>query len=99
MEWALSLPVCFLPFCTCRSIESILTIATDDYINTATNQKSKPLNIVIKIASANGRPAVKLSDNMGKNTGDKSTVLEVKKTLGYVEQEWEAGDEANRWSK
>ncbi|PKY00592.1 nicotinate phosphoribosyltransferase [Aspergillus campestris IBT 28561] len=75
------------------------TFFTNDYINTATNEKSKPLNIVIKIASANGRSAVKLSDNLGKNTGDKSTVLEVKKTLGYVEQEWEAGDEGNRWSR
>ena len=56
------------------------------------------MNIVIKVASANGRPAVKLSDNMGKNTGDKDTVQDVKKRLGYVEHRWEEGDESNRWS-
>lgn len=71
----------------------------DDYINTTTQEKSKPLNIVIKIASANGRPAVKLSDNMGKNTGDQEKVQEVKKKLGYVEQEWKDGDERNRWTQ
>ncbi|KAL4869701.1 hypothetical protein BDV12DRAFT_167507 [Aspergillus spectabilis] len=73
------------------------TFFTNDYINTSTNEKSKPLNIVIKISSANGRPAVKLSDNMGKNTGDKETVQAVKKRLGYVEHEWGEGDESNRW--
>jgi nicotinate phosphoribosyltransferase len=71
----------------------------DDYLNTTTQEKSKPLNIVIKIATANGRPAVKLSDNLGKNTGDHEKVLEVKKTLGYVEQDWKDGDERNRWTQ
>jgi nicotinate phosphoribosyltransferase len=73
-------------------------LSLDDYINTTTQEKSKPLNIVIKIATANGRPAVKLSDNLGKNTGDHEKVLEVKKTLGYVEQDWKDGDERNRWT-
>lgn len=69
----------------------------DDFTNKSNGQKSKPLNIVIKIATANGRPAVKLSDNMGKNTGDSAKVQEVKKKLGYIEQAWAEGDEANRW--
>lgn len=69
----------------------------DDFTNKSKGEKSKPLNIVIKIASANGRPAIKLSDNMGKNTGDKATVQEVKRRLGYVEHQWEEGDESNRW--
>lgn len=58
-----------------------------------------PLNIVIKISSAGGRPAVKLSDNMGKNTGDSATVSEVKRRLGYVERKWENGDESSRWGR
>lgn len=74
-------------------------ILTDDFTNKSDGQKSKPLNIVIKIATANGRPAVKLSDNMGKNTGDKETVQSVKKKLGYIEHQWEEGDESNRWAR
>lgn len=91
-------------FFTSKCITQTATIAfanlvPDDYINTTTQEKSKPLNIVIKIATANGRPAVKLSDNLGKNTGDHEKVLEVKKTLGYVEQDWKDGDERNRWTQ
>ena len=71
----------------------------DDFTNKSNSQKSKPLNIVIKIASANGHSAVKLSDNMGKNTGDKDVVQQVKQTLRYIEHTWEEGDEANRWKQ
>ena len=71
----------------------------DDFVSRSTGQKSKPLNIVIKIATANGRPAVKLSDNMGKNTGDHAKVQEVKQKLGYTEHVWEEGDESNRWAR
>jgi nicotinate phosphoribosyltransferase len=54
---------------------------------------------VIKIASASGRAAVKISDNVGKNTGDKATIAEVKRRLGYQEKDWIGGDEKTRWGK
>lgn len=73
------------------------TYFTNDFVHLKTNTKSVPLNIVIKLSSAAGRPAVKLSDNVGKNTGDEGTVERVKGLLGYVEREWEGGDETTRW--
>lgn len=76
-----------------------MLIMTDDYTRVSTGQKSVPLNIVIKIASCDGKPAVKISDNIGKNTGDKATVEEVKQRLGYKEKDWEEGDERTRWGK
>ncbi|KKY19114.1 putative nicotinate phosphoribosyltransferase [Diplodia seriata] len=73
------------------------TFLTNDFVRGSTGQKSVPLNIVIKIASAEGRAAVKISDNIGKNTGDKAVVADVKRRLGYVEKEWAGGDERTRW--
>ena len=52
---------------------------------------------MIKLSSANGRPAIKISDNVGKNTGDVETVHKVKATLGYIERDWAQGDEKTRW--
>ncbi|EDU50354.1 PncB Nicotinic acid phosphoribosyltransferase [Pyrenophora tritici-repentis] len=73
------------------------TFLTNDFVETSTGSKSVPLNIVIKIASAAGRHAVKISDNVGKNTGDQATVNEVKQRLGYQEKSWVGGDEKTRW--
>ena len=72
-------------------------IIVDDFVKKSDGQKSSPLNIVIKMSSANGKPAIKISDNMGKNTGDEETVQHVKKMLGYVEHTWKGGNESHRW--
>jgi nicotinate phosphoribosyltransferase len=75
------------------------THLTNDFQHVETGGKSTPLNIVIKISSANGRPAVKLSDNLGKNTGDSAEVQRAKEELGYVEKQWAGGDESHRWGR
>ncbi|KAK3057820.1 nicotinate phosphoribosyltransferase [Extremus antarcticus] len=75
------------------------TFFTNDFIHASKNEKSVPMNIVIKLSEAGGTPAVKLSDNQAKNTGDSELIKQVKKVVGYEEKEWREGDEAHRWDK
>ena len=62
------------------------TIFTNEFsVKSNPTQKSRPLNIVMKVSKANGRACVKISDDIGKNTGDGNTIKHVKKRLGIDE--------------
>ena len=56
----------------------------------------KPMNIVIKLSEANGNRAVKISVNIGNNTGDPATVACEKQELGYTARSWAKGDKPKR---
>ncbi|THV02788.1 nicotinate phosphoribosyltransferase [Dendrothele bispora CBS 962.96] len=66
-----------------QSLFGIGTFLTNDFSKASDSfTKSKALNIVIKLSSVNGKPCVKISDDLTKNTGDKDTVEKVKKLFG-----------------
>jgi nicotinate phosphoribosyltransferase len=50
----------------------------------------KPLSLVMKIVSAAGNPAVKLSNNLDKATGDPREIEEIKRIFGYTNEYREA---------
>ncbi|KAI5988892.1 Quinolinate phosphoribosyl transferase [Pisolithus marmoratus] len=60
------------------------TFLTNDFHTKSSkyNDKSKALNMVIKLYSIDGQPCVKISDDLEKNTGDPGTVEFVKKKYG-----------------
>ncbi|GAA5960790.1 hypothetical protein JCM8115_000153 [Rhodotorula mucilaginosa] len=56
-------------------------------------EKSKALNMVIKLYSINDQPCVKISDELTKNTGDPEAVKLVKQRFGLEEH----GAEESKW--
>ncbi|KAL1636607.1 nicotinate phosphoribosyltransferase, partial [Neofusicoccum ribis] len=64
-----------------RATFGIGTFLTNDFLQEGTGIKSAPLNVVMKLSTAERRPAVKLSDNAGKNSGDKEKLAEVKRRI------------------
>ncbi|ETW82924.1 hypothetical protein HETIRDRAFT_416954 [Heterobasidion irregulare TC 32-1] len=61
------------------------TFLTNDFCAASGGEervRSRALNIVIKLASVDGAPCVKLSDDPSKNTGDPETVARVKELYG-----------------
>jgi len=57
------------------------TSLTNDFKSTLTGEESKALHIVIKLSEINGKPCVKLSDDLGKHTGDTDAIAHVKHEL------------------
>ncbi|TIA93375.1 hypothetical protein E3P99_00113 [Wallemia hederae] len=65
-----------------KSSFGVGTFLTNDYRKASNKQeKSKALNIVIKIASVGDTPTIKLSDDLSKITGNDSTVQTVRNEL------------------
>jgi len=60
------------------------TYLTNDFstFSSGGSEKSKALNMVIKLASVGGRQCVKISDDINKNIGDQATIERVKQIFG-----------------
>ncbi|KAI0709863.1 nicotinate phosphoribosyltransferase [Earliella scabrosa] len=60
------------------------TSLSNDFKKTSSGgkEKSRALNMVIKLSSVDGKPTVKISDEITKNTGDHETVRRVKAIFG-----------------
>ncbi|WP_332716344.1 nicotinate phosphoribosyltransferase [Pelagibacterium mangrovi] len=63
------------------------TNLTNDFAGTAPMEtpQLKPISLVIKVSSANGRPAVKLSDNPAKAVGDPDEIARYLRVFGSAD--------------
>ncbi len=62
------------------------TLLTNDFRGLAPDRALDPFSLVCKVVSADGRPAVKLSDNPSKAVGPADQVLRYKRVFGVREQ-------------
>jgi nicotinate phosphoribosyltransferase len=60
------------------------TLATNDFAGTLPIPNLRPISMVCKVVEANGRPCVKLSDNIDKATGPKEEIARYAKVFGEV---------------
>ncbi|KAE8266758.1 hypothetical protein A4X09_0g5589 [Tilletia walkeri] len=80
------------PSSTSSSIDiSEAPVPPDRSLPASKQNKSKALNMVIKLSSINGEPTVKISDELSKNTGDKAEVAAVKRRFGLDGADGAAG--------
>ena len=62
------------------------TLLTNDFRGLAPEAGLDPISIVCKVLSANGRPAVKLSDNPTKAIGPRDQIERYKRVFGVGAQ-------------
>ncbi|KLO12012.1 nicotinate phosphoribosyltransferase [Schizopora paradoxa] len=64
------------------------TFLTNDFrsLSSGGKEKSKALNMVIKLSSVDGKPCIKISDEIMKNTGELEMVNQVKQLYGIPRQ-------------
>jgi nicotinate phosphoribosyltransferase len=63
------------------------TLLTNDFRGLAPGRGTDPISLVCKVASANGRPAVKLSDNPSKATGPADEIARYRRVFHTGPQE------------
>ncbi|HUF56217.1 MAG TPA: nicotinate phosphoribosyltransferase [Thermohalobaculum sp.] len=66
------------------------TLLTNDFRGLVEGDRLAPFSLVCKVASAEGRPAVKLSDNPLKATGPSDEIARYRRVFGVGEQATEA---------
>jgi nicotinate phosphoribosyltransferase len=74
----------------------VYELIADDFLKRKDVDKSQPMNIVIKIRSADGQPCVKISDDLSKNTGLEDQVRWVKEQLGLLSRNRRSIDNGDR---
>ena len=57
------------------------TLLTNDFRGLAPGRGTDPISLVCKVVSANGRPAVKLSDNLNKAMGPDAEVARYRRVF------------------